>query len=114
MDRNVYLVILKGVLKNLEPHLNAERVSLSTGLNNCLSRQYNTTWKQLQHLTKLCETRFPDAEIYIHIINFSDRLDKEQQSLLRSFNQLIVDKCNYLPEWSSGEICMSTIGHYNF
>jgi len=92
---------LRGILEKLEPHQNVERVILSAGLNNCLSGQLSSTiWKQLQQLLKTCETVFPNAELYLPVINFSDRLSKEAQSLLRLLNQSIIDKCNYLPEIS--------------
>lgn len=90
---------LKGVLEKLEPNPSIEKVILSAGLNNCLSRQtFSTTWKQLQQLLKMSEKVFPSAILYVPLINFSDRLERDQQSLIRSLNQTILEKCNYLPD----------------
>jgi hypothetical protein len=92
---------LKGVVEKLEQHPTVEKVVLSGGLNNCLSKQLAlTSWKQLQQLLKMAESKFPNAILYVPIINYSDRLDKQQQSLLDQLNQKILEQCNYLPEIS--------------
>lgn len=89
---------LSGVIDKLTPNPKVEMVILAAGLNNGLAKQVPlTSWKQLQQLLKTCTTQFPNATLYVPIINFSDRLDREQQALLRQLNTCIQDKCNYLP-----------------
>ena len=76
-----------------------ETVVLSLGLNNCLKRQSITTaWKQLQQLLKTSEWLFPEAQIYVPVINFSNRLLREQQVLLEQLNHIIIQRCQYLPD----------------
>lgn len=88
---------LKGVLEKLPPNPNTERVVVAAGLNNCLSSQTsNTTWKQLQQLLKVCETKFPSAVLHIPLINFSDRLERDKQALLKILNTTIMERCNFL------------------
>ncbi|KAI9535099.1 hypothetical protein NQZ68_007188 [Dissostichus eleginoides] len=48
-------------------------------------------WKQTT-------TTFPDATIYIPIINFSDRLNPKQQTLRTAINNTIALKYNFIPE----------------
>lgn len=92
---------LKGVVEKLEQHPTVEKVVLSGGLNNCLLKQLAlTSWKQLQQLLKVAESKFPNATLYVPIINYSDRLEKQQQSLLDQLNRKILEQCNYLPEIS--------------
>ena len=92
---------LKGVVEKLAQHPTVEKVVLSGGLNNCLLKQLAlTSWKQLQQLLKMAERKFPNAILYVPIINYSDRLEKQQQILLDQLNQKILEQCNYLPEIS--------------
>lgn len=90
---------LKGVLEKLQPNPTTEKVILSAGLNNCLARQETrTTFKQLQQLIKTAENKFPHANLYVPLINYSDRLEVEKQSLIRNLNKTITEKYNYLPD----------------
>lgn len=92
---------IREVLKVMEPNPTTEKLVLSFGLNNCLRKQVNsTTWKQLQQLLKTCEVVFPNAEVFVPIISYSDRLDREQQHLLKTLNLTIMNKCSYLPDIS--------------
>jgi hypothetical protein len=63
---------LKGVIEKLAQHPTVEKVVLSGGLNNCLLKQLALTWKQLQQLLKVAESKFPNAILYVSIINYSD------------------------------------------
>lgn len=90
---------LRGVLQKLPPNPNVEKVVLAAGLNNCLSEQMaETTRKQLQLLLTMARGRFPNAEIYVPVINISDRLKEKQKGLLKGLNEYIVNKCRFLPE----------------
>lgn len=90
---------IRGVLEKAEPRPSMQKVILSVGLNNCLGKQTSfTTLKQLQRLLKICEIKFPNAEIYVPVINYSERLERETQMLIEKLNQAIIEKCNFLPE----------------
>jgi len=92
---------IREVLKNMEPNPTTEKLVLSFGLNNCLRKQVtSTTWKQLQQLLKTCEVVFPNAEVFVPIISYSDCLDREQQHLIKTLNLTIMNKCSYLPDIS--------------
>ncbi|MGL5802998.1 MAG: hypothetical protein ACRCX7_10470, partial [Cetobacterium sp.] len=90
---------IKGVLEKLGTLPAVEKVVLSVGLNNCLGRQTSTTtWKQLQQLLKVCEKRFPNAQVYVPVLNYSDRLDRQVQILIQNLNRTIVQRCQFLPD----------------
>lgn len=75
-----------------------EMVILSVGLNNCLSQQQPlTAQKQLQQLMSTCRQAFPNAEIYLPLIVFSDRLSRRQQELIELLNQHMDRKYHTLP-----------------
>lgn len=90
---------IREVLCRTTPFPRVEKVILSLGLNNCLKRQTeSTTWKQLQQLLKTCEVVFPKAEIFVPIINYSERLPRDQQNLIEKLNRTIQTKCPFLSD----------------
>lgn len=87
------------ILKTLQPHHQVRELILSVALNNCLERLLpKTTEKQLSLLTSIARQVFPNATIRFPIINFSDRLEKDQQQRLKTFNKVIISKYNFLTE----------------
>ncbi|KAF3858938.1 hypothetical protein F7725_012139 [Dissostichus mawsoni] len=90
---------ITAILLKLAPCHNTTQVIISIGLNNGLSEtSLTTSTKQLQAMWKQTTTTFPNATIYIHIINFSDRLKPKQQTLLTAINNTIALKYNFIPE----------------
>lgn len=89
---------LRGVLCKLPPSPMTEKVIISVGLNNCLRKQTSgTAWKQLQQVLRVCDKVFPNAELHVPVIHFSDRLPQATQNLIRILNDTIVERCQYLP-----------------
>ena len=90
---------ITAILKKLQPQTDTQHVILSFGLNNCLSEHEQTTiLKQLQQMVKTGHTTFPNATIYIPVINFSNRLNRQQQALLTTLNNTITSKYTFLAE----------------
>lgn len=88
-----------GILKKLTPVRTVREVILSIGLNNCLKRLLPTTTdKQLALLITLAKQTFPNARIRIPVINYSDRLERDQQELIELLNKTILKKFNFLTE----------------
>lgn len=72
---------------------------LSVGLNNGLKRLLPTTTdKQLGLLVTAAKQTFPNADIRIPVINYSDKLDMAQQHLLETLNKTIIKKYDFLTE----------------
>ncbi|KAF3841838.1 hypothetical protein F7725_023789 [Dissostichus mawsoni] len=68
------------IFLKLAPCHNTTQVIISIGLNNGLSEpSLTTSTKQLQAMWKQTTTTFPNATIYIPIINFSDRLTQNNR-----------------------------------
>ncbi|KAF3844514.1 hypothetical protein F7725_007677, partial [Dissostichus mawsoni] len=90
---------ITAILNKLSPCHNTTQVIVSIGLNNGLSEtSLTTSTKQLQAMWKQTTTTFPNATIYIPIINFSDLLNPQQQTLLTTINNTIALKYNFIPE----------------
>lgn len=90
---------INAILTKLTPHPQPLHVILSVGLNNCLSEhETNTILKQLRTLWRTAHLTFPNATIYIPIINFSPSLNPQKQALLNFLNTTISSKYNFLSE----------------
>ncbi|XP_073669419.1 uncharacterized protein [Paramisgurnus dabryanus] len=97
---------INGVLEKLSPQLFTEVVVLSVGLNNCLARQETTTsCKQLQQLLRTCRLKFPNAQVFVPLINFADALEKDVQLLIGKLNVFIEKKCQFLPDLNKLLFC---------
>ena len=80
----------------------ASEVILSVGLNNGLrTLQPLTNDKQLQQLFSIARSRFPQARVRFPVINFSNRLEREQKQVLEQLNRSIIKRNAYLPEINS-------------
>ena len=90
---------ITAIIKKLPIQHTVTQVILSVGLNNCLSEhEPSTMLKQLQLMWSTSQTTFPNATIYIPIINFSPRLDSHKKTLLTKLNNTIASKYNHIPE----------------
>lgn len=71
-----------------------QQIILSFGINNHCQNVQNTTVKQLQAAVRAAKGRFPGAEIWVPLINFSETLPPEDQENLAPLNDYI-SKNNY-------------------
>lgn len=68
--------------KKVKPVREVREVILSEGLNNCLKRLLPTTTdKQLGFLVAASKRTFPNAKFHVPVINYLDKLDKDQLQL---------------------------------
>lgn len=78
---------IKAILKKLPPMDNVQKVVISVGLNNCLSRNKLQTMKnEFQQLMSQAKKTFPQAELWVPWIQFSPQLGPETKRLFRAFN----------------------------
>ncbi|KAF3850416.1 hypothetical protein F7725_012188 [Dissostichus mawsoni] len=97
------------IFNKLRPCHNTSQVIISVGLNNGLSDTApSSSLKQLQEQSTLC---FPNATIYIPIINFSYSLNIHQQTALTTLNNTIASKYNFIPEINP--LFFQVTSHYN-
>lgn len=72
---------------------------LSEGLNNCLKRLLPTTTdKQLGFLVAASKRTFPNAKIHVPVINYLDKLDKDQLQLWELVNKTILKTYDFLTQ----------------
>nr|XP_046235775.1 uncharacterized protein LOC124054163 isoform X2 [Scatophagus argus]XP_046235800.1 uncharacterized protein LOC124054173 isoform X2 [Scatophagus argus] len=90
---------ITAILKKIPTCHTTTQVILSVGLNNCLAEHdISTITKQLQQMWSTSHITFPNATIYIPIINFSHQLDHRKKSLLTKLNNVISSKYTFIPE----------------
>lgn len=78
---------LKGIIAKLDANTATQKVVLSVGLNNCLRENLlDTITKQFQQLVALARRTFPNAQIYVPLIQCSDKLKPKQQQLAQQTN----------------------------
>ena len=83
---------IKGVLEKLNTSSTTQKVVLSVGLNNCLRNNlFETIKKQLQQLLALARRVFPNASIWIPLIQFSDQLPSHAQQLIKQTNGFLLE-----------------------
>lgn len=73
-----------------------EWVVLSVGLNNKDLEPYKTSIKQMQQMHKHSLRVFPNAKVYIPIIQFSDYLTSTQQTNLTILNTYVREHFHYI------------------
>ncbi|KAL1246830.1 hypothetical protein QQF64_034787 [Cirrhinus molitorella] len=73
-----------------------ETIILSFGLNNRSQRCYTTANNEIRRAYRMARERFPRAEVYIPIINYSDHLPLEEQKFLEELNEYIKVNLNFL------------------
>lgn len=81
---------LKGVIAKLDVSVNTQKVVLSVGLNNLLrENQEETIKKQFQQLVALTQRRFPNAQIYLPLIQCSELLSRRTLILAKQINTFL-------------------------
>lgn len=75
-----------------------ERIILSFGLNHRSQNLQKTTTKQLQAAIRASKLRFPQAEIWIPLINFSRSLPLKERTNLLDLNAYIRSHYKFIPE----------------
>lgn len=79
-----------------------ESVILAFGLNNRSQRVKQTTVKQLQAAVRAAKIRFPQAEIWVPVINFSTTLPPSEQRTLLDLNEYITKNYKHIPQLPRG------------
>lgn len=74
-----------------------ETIVLAFGINHRAQKQKETAIKQLQRAVKVAKERFPQAAIWIPLINYSKNLKKEEKDGLTELNAHIRRNMPYLP-----------------
>lgn len=88
----------KNLLRNNTPISEGiSHVILSFGLNNREQRNPKIIKKDLQEMLNAANKVFPQALIYIPIINFSEDLPENQKSHIRTINYLIKETNHQIP-----------------
>lgn len=91
--RNMDQVIAKSEIS--DPAV--EKVVLSFGINSRGNKPKETTIKNVQGAVRSARDRFPCAEIYVPLVNFSGDLPEEERNNLRMVNEYIQRNQTYIP-----------------
>lgn len=84
--------------KTIPPdHVEVEKVILSFGLNSRANRSKETTVKNLQGAIRSTKRKFPYAEIWIPLVNFSSALPLEERENLETLNEHIEKNMPFIP-----------------
>lgn len=86
------------ILQKLDPDPHTQKLIISAGINNREQHPTRTAMKQLQGLWRTAKIKFPNASIYTVVINFSDRLPKEEKENLKVLNEYILSRGNPLQD----------------
>lgn len=86
------------VLEKTEIHVDTSVVVLSVGINNMDNDPYKTSIKQIASMHKEARLTFPNAIIYIPIINHSHLLSPDQKRNLKVINGYITTHGPFLLE----------------
>lgn len=70
-------------------------------LNNRSQRDKNTPIIELKKALKTAEEKFPEADIYIPVVNFSPALPQNEQETLLCLNTFIAGLDNHIPALSA-------------
>ncbi|KAL3965733.1 hypothetical protein ACER0C_031832 [Sarotherodon galilaeus] len=79
------------------PDLVVEKIILSFGINSRANKSKETTVKNLQGALRSAKRKFPYAEIWIPLINFSPNLPREEQENLQTLNEHLIRNMPYIP-----------------
>lgn len=80
-----------------------EKIILSFGINNRQQRLRIRAIRELQTLIQTTRDRFPNAEIFVPVINFSRALPIAEQLMLEDINAYIQKHCDCIPSLPSSE-----------
>lgn len=84
------------VLNRTPVHPHVKVLVLSAGVNNKDQDPHKTSIKQLRHIYNRARCVFPNASIYIPVLNFSTSLSQEQQTNLSVLNNFIHSRFPFL------------------
>lgn len=79
------------------PDLIVEKIVLSFGINSRGNKSKETTIKNVQGALRSTKRKFPYAEIYIPLVNFSDVLPQEEKDNLQTLNEHLERNMPFLP-----------------
>lgn len=75
-----------------------EKIILAFGILHMEQKPKKTAVKQLQKALKMAKEKFPQAEVWIPLINFSEKLETEHQNNLEEFNAHIQANMPFIPK----------------
>lgn len=84
------------ILDKTPIHPSVKVVVLSVGINNRDQDPHKTSIKQLRILYRRAESVFPNANIYLPLLNYSPLLPREQQQNLNTINHFISSRLPFL------------------
>ena len=79
-----------------------EKIILAFGLNNRGHKVKKNITEQLLAAVKAADDRFPEAEVWVPLINYSRLLPAREQNNLIHLNYHIKKNCLHIPELSAG------------
>lgn len=85
------------LLRDATVHSTINNIILSFGINCRTKKVKETTIKQIQRTIKITKDRFPEAHIYIPIINFSSLLPATEITALKTINSYLERNCPTIP-----------------
>ena len=91
----------EAIIKKATSSTVVEKVILSFGLNNRSNKVKQTTVKQLQAAVRAAKLRFPQAAIWIPVINYSHFLPHNEQKHLVHLNDYITQNLKHIPQLPS-------------
>ncbi|KAJ4918176.1 hypothetical protein JOQ06_006448 [Pogonophryne albipinna] len=91
----------EAIIKKATSSTVVEKLILSFGLNNRSNKVKQTTVKQLQAAVRAAKLRFPQAAIWIPVINYSHSLPYEEQKHLVHLNDYITQHQEHIPKLPS-------------
>lgn len=74
-----------------------ERIILSFGMNSRSNKSKETTVKNLQGAIRSTRRKFPYAEIWVPLVNFSSQLPDEEKENLRTLNDHVERNMGFIP-----------------
>lgn len=91
----------QAVIAKSTSHVVVEKVVLSIGLNSRTQRAKETAVKQMQAAVRTAKGRFPYAEIWIPVVNFSSALPHVERASLYILNDHIKKNLPFIPQLSN-------------
>lgn len=79
------------------PDLIVEKIILGFGINGRENKLRETTMKNVQGILRSTKKKFPYAEIWVPLVNFSDALPQEEKDNLEALNAYISRNMAYIP-----------------
>ncbi|KAL2076529.1 hypothetical protein ACEWY4_027874 [Coilia grayii] len=88
----------EAILERAKPLVRVEKVVLAFGILHMEQKPKQTAVKQLQRAIKMAKDKFPHAEVWVPLINYSTRLQREFQTNLTELNAHIKANMPFLPK----------------